>query len=399
MSTSRIDALITPEVMRWARERSKFSIADAASKIGRPENDLISWEDGTLLPSIAQARKASEVYKRPLAVFYLPEPPTDFETLRDFRVIPGSDSRDYSPKLALLIRNTIYKQRWMGEFLEDEGVNQLEFVGSARLNNSPDDIANQIRNTLSVSIEDQISCSNRRDSLRYWINKTENAGIYIIRQGGIDLTEVRGFTISDKYAPFVYLNSMDALVAQIFTLAHELVHIWLGIAGISNLEISGSSINTESHDIETFCNRVASRVLIDNASFINQWQSYSREADIANCILRMSRRYKISEEAIAVRLLETGDIDYSTYQELRLSYQQRWFEIQSRLRQRLADSAGGPSYYRRMVTQNGYNFTRTIISAFKGGAITGSDASSLLNVKVSNFVKLGETAGLPMVTS
>ncbi len=100
----RVKANITPRVMEWARESCGYSIEDAASKIGRSAEEISAWEIGELQPTIPQARRASEVYKRPLAVFFLPEPPADFHTLRDFRRLPSGYSREYSPHLNFLVR-------------------------------------------------------------------------------------------------------------------------------------------------------------------------------------------------------------------------------------------------------------------------------------------------------
>ena len=221
---SRIEALITPSVIQWAREQSKLSIDEAARKIRRSAEEIRGWENGSLRPSISQARKAAEVYRRPLAAFYLPEPPSEFETLRDFRSLPSAEFREYSPELSLLIRTTQYRQEWVREYLIEEGVEPLSFVGSSTLQDDPRDVANNILQVLDISSEDQQKCNSRQEALRLWLEKAEMAGIFVFRQRQIDLQEARGFLISDDFAPFVFINSDDSKAAQIFTLAHELAH-------------------------------------------------------------------------------------------------------------------------------------------------------------------------------
>ncbi len=391
---ARIEALITPSLMRWAREKARLSTEQAAKKIGRPKEGIEAWETGTSRPTIPQARKASEVYKRPLAVFYLPEPPEEFDTLRDFRILPVDYEPDYSPELALLIRTAKFRQEWMREFLIEEGDIKLSFVGSSSLNDNPQDISRLILSKLNLSPKEQINCHARNEALRLWIDRAERDGIIIFRQGNIDVKEARGFILCDEYAPFIFINSDDAIAAQIFTLAHELAHLWLNQSGISNLEPFEKNHRDESQKIEIFCNRVASEAVLDRTLFNKSWRDQNASLSIEEQIENISNMFKISEEAISRRLLDDGNIDYEKYLELREFYQNRWRKYKEKERQRMKSAEGGPSYYVKKVFNNGYSFTQTVISAFESGAITGRDASSLLDVKVSNIQRLASAAGM-----
>lgn len=128
---ARQEALVTPSVIKWARDKAGYDVGTAAQKIGRPSPEIEAWEDGSLRPTLPQARKAAEVYRRSLAVFYLPKPPRDFGTLRDFRHLPGDQPREYSPELALLVRRVWGRQEWLRHFLIAEGAGQLRLAGSA----------------------------------------------------------------------------------------------------------------------------------------------------------------------------------------------------------------------------------------------------------------------------
>ncbi len=391
---ARVEALITPSVIRWARERAGLSIDQAAKKIGRPKEDIIAWETGTSLPSIPQARKASEVYKRPLAVFYLPKPPKDFDTLRDFRSLPVDYPPEYSPELALLIRTAKYRQEWMREFIIEEGVSELSFVGSVSLDDTPQNISRSILDKLNLSPEEQINCPTRYEALRLWIDKTERAGIYIFRQGQIDLKEVRGFVMCDEYAPFIYINSEDALAAQLFTLAHELAHLWLNQGGISNLEPFERNRQDDATMIEAFCNKIAAEAVLDQKIFYQKWHKQEQTLPIEEQIEYLSNIFKVSEEVIARRLMDDGHLAQTMYIDLRKLYQTRWRERKVMERQRMRNAGGGPSYYVRKVFNNGYSFTQTVISAFESGAVSGRDASNLLDVKISNIRRLSFAAGM-----
>lgn len=392
---SRVEALITPAVLRWARERSRLSLAEAAVKLKRPIEDISAWEEGSKYPSVPQARRASEVYRRPLAVFYLPEPPQDFETLRDFRRIHEGERGQFSPELSLLIRTTHFRQRWMRDFLISEGEPKLKFVGSASIQDNPTNIAKKIRDELNITTDQQKSCTTRTEARKLWLQKCEMAGIFVFRQTNIELAEARGFLVSDDFAPFIFLNSSDSKAAQIFTLAHELAHLWLNQSGVSNLEVTGRFDDEESHQIETYCNKVAAELVLENREFIKEWQNCNKERDIELIILSLSNTFKVSEEVVARRLKDLNQITDSKYSELRQVYQERWREYKKQELAKLRSSKGGPSYYTTTLSKNGYAFTQTVISGFMSGSVSGRDASSLLEVKINNIAKLGEKAGLP----
>ena len=390
-----IEALITPSVMRWARERSSLSLEDAAHKIGRPVEEISKWERGELRPSVAQARKASEVYKRPLAVFYLPEPPEDFETLRDFRTLPDGFSREYSQELGLLIRTTLYRQKWLKDFCVQEQIEPLSFIGSATIKSTPAEVAGKIREILKITPQDQMRCRTRSEALSLWIEKVEQIGVYVFQQGDIDLQEARGFSIADENAPFVFINSGDAEAARMFTLAHELCHLWINEPGISNLESFEKSKSDQIHEVEIFCNRVASILVLEPKAFAFALKNIRAGLKLEEKVAELSGIFKVSEEAIARRFLENGIINKARYEELRRAYQERWRAIRDEKRKQMAVNKKGPSFYVRKLFNNGYAFTQTVISAYRNGAVSGRDASSLLEVKINHLARLSIQAGIP----
>ncbi|MBI4744865.1 MAG: ImmA/IrrE family metallo-endopeptidase [Actinobacteria bacterium] len=392
---SKVEALITPSVIKWARVTAKISIEEASKKLKRPIEDIVAWETGTKKPSIAQARKASEVYKRPLAVFYLPEPPQDFDTLKDFRRLPRNESREYDSILTFLMRNAVAHQEWTIDFLRNEGTSELSYVGSSSIYDDPTVVAENILKVLEITPDNQCSCRTRDDALRLWILAAEKSGVFIFREGNIDLQKCRGFVLSDKLAPFIFLNSEDAKAAQLFTLVHELCHIWLDQSGISNIEEYGRYPSDEVSAIEQFCNRVASEALLHRQYFNVVWSKLDKAKSIEDRIEKTSKVFKISEETIARRLLDDNVIGNQKYQELRDYYQARWLEFKEKERKRLKLAGGGPTFYTTKAFNNGYSYTQTVIGAFNGGGLSGRDASMLLGVKVNHLAKLALTVGIP----
>lgn len=392
---SRVEALVTPELMKWARESAGLTLDEAAKKIGRPEHEIAQWESGELRPSIAQARKACEVYRRPLAVLYLPSPPEDFDTLRDFRKLPRGVVRSYSSMLRRMIRTAVEHQSWVRDFLHSEGMPPLPFVGSETTDTRPEEVAGAIREALDVDLSSQQRAASREAALSLWMTHAEKNGIFIFRHGLIDLEECRGFTLADPVAPFVYLNSADALAGLLFTLAHELCHIWIQESGVSNCADSGDFASSDDAKIEVFCNAVASEILLPNDAFNREWTNMSSQGDLKTRIRHLSNVFKVSEETVARKLLEQSRLSQAGYRSLRQAYQKRWEEIQAMRRKHFRESSGGPSYYLTKVTSNGYAYTQTVISAYRSGSVSGRDAATLLDAKVNHLDRLGGTAGMP----
>lgn len=383
------EAFVTPSVIRWAREKAGYDIETAAAKIKRPESEIEQWENGSLRPSLAQARTAARVYRRSLAVFYLPGPPRDFDTLRDFRYLPTDRPREYSPALALLVRQVHSRQDWLREFLVREKVDPLQFIGSVGLNTAPEVVARSIREQLGMPLSEQMACRDRGAALRLWIDKAEESGISICREGKVECKEARGFVLTDPDAPFVYINSTDAIAGQIFTLIHELTHIWLDMPGLSNLEGLDQRHRTPETDVEIFCNRVAAETLLGRQEFEEQWSLFSGEQSLCQQIERVSARFKVSDEVVARRLLEQGRITTDDYHELRQQYAARWQQHRKRKRK-----PGGNPYYMKLAN-NGRYFTQMVMSACHSGVVTVRDASVVLGVKANHLPTMAEYAGVP----
>ena len=286
----------------------------------------------------------------------------------------------------------------MRETRQQQDSEELSFVASASLQTPADKLASSIRSTLKVTERQQINCRTRREALNFWIERSEEAGICVCRQGvvgreQIACEEVRGFALVDKIAPFVFINSKDALVAMMFTLVHELVHLWTNQAGLSNLARSGRLVDQNSERVEVYCNRVAALALLPNELFERLWNRTNSDGDVSERIQAVSGGTKISEEVIARRLLEKKIIKQTKYEQLRAYYASRWRRVQEDERKRNKEKKRrGPSPHLLVVLKNSRAFTHSVLSSYYSGRISGSNASHLLSAKVNNFLKLADHA-------
>ncbi len=382
-------AYITPNVLKWARESARMTEERAAAKVSVSAEKLKEWEAGTSQPTIKQAQTLAKTYKRPFALFFLPEIPRDFQPLQDFR---SNDSKALGTGSIFIIREIQQKQTWISDVNEENNEPKIPFVGKFSINDNPVTIAKDILNTLGI-----VPGSYANDNpIKEWIDKAETKGIFISRTSFIhsrlklDSEELQGFAIADPYAPFVFINSDDWNAPQLFTLVHELAHIWIAATGISNDIEPGLKHKDKLHPIELFCNEVAANALIP-LEIINSVPTtvFNSSKDVFN----ISKKLGISSFAFLVRAMNLKLISFDKYKELKKAADTEYKaflkrEAEKNAKQKLKEKKGGPNYYLLQLNKNSRLFTQTVLDAFRGGFIEPTQASTLLNVQINNFHKL-----------
>ncbi|EKR55182.1 helix-turn-helix domain-containing protein [Leptospira interrogans] len=377
-----ISALITPEVLKWARTSAKYSIEEVAQIQGFTKEKLIRWESGESRPTVKQLEKLAKQYNRPISVFYLPKPPYDFTPLRDFR--KGENYKN-SQALLYIIREITEKQKWMSSFLQSIGHNSLPFVGKFNINSEYKEVANYIKEYFGFQD------FNWKNNLQEVMFALESKGLFISRSSNfhskmiLNVEEVRGLAIVDKYAPFIFINSRDAPVAQLFTLFHEVAHISIDSEGISNIDSIDyqSDLENKYDKAEILCNRIASEILIPEEEVKNQIKLISKVDN--NFIDQYSNSKGISRLAVATKLMNLKYISKETYNSLIKKYR---IEYENSLKKTNSeDKKRKPNWYYLQRSRNSINFSKIVMSGFYVGNISGVEASSLLGVKVSNFKK------------
>ncbi len=382
-------AYITPNVLKWARESARMTEEIAAAKISISIDKLKEWETGTSQPTIRQAQALAKYYKRPFALFFLPEIPRDFHPLQDFRKA-GSKSLSTAP--TFIIREIQQKQTWISDVNEENNEEKLSFVGRYSIKDSPITVANDILNTLGINPSNYKS----DNQIKEWIDASESNGIFISRTSFIhprlklDSEEIQGFAIADPFAPFIFINSDDWNAPQLFTLVHELAHIWIAETGISNAIEPEIKNKDKFHPVELFCNEVAANALIP-ANIISSLDKTT--FDNSKEIFKAAKNLGVSSFAFIVRALNLNLISVSIYQKLKReadidynAFLKR--EAEKKAKQKEKEKKGGPNYFLLQLNRNSRLFTQTVLDAFRGGFIEPTQASNLLNVQVNKFQKL-----------
>lgn len=382
-------ANINPIVLKWARETAKMNEEEASSKVSVKPEKLSAWEAGVSQPTIHQALKLAKAYQRPFAILFLPEPPTDFHPLQDFRKY---GSIELSTSATFIIREIQRKQVWVSDEIMDSGEPPLNFVGRFSIKDSPKSVAADILATLRINP----SKYDGNDPIRVWIDCAESEGIFVSRTSFIhsrmklDKNEFQGFAIADRFAPFVFINSADWRAPQLFTLVHELAHIWIARTGISNVIDPEIKDTSQFHPVELFCNEVAANALIPE-KFISELPSGVFRS--SNEIFKVAKQLGVSSFAFLVRALKLKLVSLPEYQVLKNESEKEFLLFAKREAERKINQKkekGGPSPYLLRLNRNSRLFTQIVLDGYKGGRIEPNLASNLLNVKSNKFHKLEE---------
>lgn len=384
---------VNHEILRWARDTAGLTLEDAAKSLQlggkrRSGTDLLQqYEEGNLEPSRPLLLRMTKAYRRPLLTFYLPAPPKKADRGEDFRTLPEERQIEDYAKLDALVRDLHVRQRLVRAAIEDaDEANPLRYVGSLTLNQNITEVVPRIRQFLSFDLAEFRRKRTVSDAFAYLRSLVEAQGTFVVLIGNLGShhsnlsAEIfRGFALSDQVAPFIVINDQDAKSAWAFTLLHELVHIFLGITGISG--------GSNERSVEKFCNDVASQFLLPSEE-LNQWAFNSNEAaELVAQIDEFARARRISRSLVCYRLYQAGRISQKTWGELVATFYKMWLAERAAERKKNGDN-NGPSYFivrRHRVGGALIDFVRRTLA---DGTLTPTKAGKVLGVKPVNVEPL-----------
>ncbi len=379
-----VKANVKPELLVWARKSARLTLDDVAKKFKFPPERIEAWERGDEVCTVPQLRKLSELYKRPLAVFYLPQPPKDFDALRDFRRLPTQIDFEESPAMASEIR---WAQQLREIALDVFGLADFEmpkFGLHAKIGDDPASVSLRIRQAIDLTVDQQRSWTDRYHALDGWRTAIESVGVICVQFTGVTVQEARGFSIAADRLPLIAINAADAPTARIFSMLHELVHLMLGESGKCDLHEDKTN-PSEVDQVEVFCNRVAGETLVPgddlkntNIVLAHGQSEYWTSAELQE----LSKLYNVSEEVLVRRLLALDLTSFEFYGRMRDTY----------VKGVKHKKPTGGDYYRNKKTKLGRPIILGVMSALQQGRITANDASAYLDVKVPNLQRLLRTA-------
>jgi Zn-dependent peptidase ImmA (M78 family) len=377
---------VSPDMLRWALERSGI---EAEKLLGRFKK-LPEWETGESLPTINQLDSFARAVHVPIGYLFLSEPPQEPLPIQDFRTFDNRPVRRPSPNLLDTLYICQERQAWYREFAQMNRLPTLDFVGSVAMSASPQDVANDIRNRLGFGLDERRECSTWSDALRLFIQRIDEVGILAMVSGVVmsnnrrhlDPEEFRGFAFADPLAPVLFVNGADTKAAQMFTLAHELAHLWLGTSALSNL---GAAPKRGSRREEVWCNAVAAEFLVPLAALRTELHSAE---PIDEALARLARIFKVSTLVILRRLLDAGWLD-------RTAFDSTWAQEIARLRALAVRGSGGGDFYRTTLSRVSRRFARALVVSTLEGQTLYRDAFRMLGVtKTQTFNNIGREVGV-----
>lgn len=348
---------------------------------------LRAWEAREAKPTLRQLEDFSRATHTPVGYFFLPQPPQEQVPIPDFRTVGSGRVRRPSPDLLDTIYLCQQRQEWYRDFARVSGARPLGFVGSATVNSDVVATAAQIRNALQFNLDERRAIPSWTEALRRFIELADAAGVMVMVSGVVgsnnhrklDPDEFRGFTLADVLAPLVFINGSDSKAAQMFTLAHELAHVWLGQSGVSDERPSVAGAN----EVERWCNEVAAELLVPLEILR---MDYDHSADVATEMQRLARRFKVSTLVILRRMADAGGL---TREQLREQY-----DAELQRLAKLAQSSGG-NFYLTLGARASKRFTRALVASTLEGRSSYTEALRLLGFKkMSTFRELGQSLGL-----
>lgn len=376
-------ANINTTMLTWARERAGIAVSDFARKCGVSADKLSEWEAGRRPLTFKQALTYAEKAHIPFGYLFLVQPPVDELPIPDLRTVEGQANRKLSLELLDLIKLMQQRQEWYKDYLQLQLVGPNTIVGRFSVSDGVNAIVHDMRTSLGVGNHPQRG--SWEDYYRDLVNRIESVGILVMRQSDVGhytrplrVDEFRGFALADNYAPIIFVNHADALGARLFTLIHELCHIWIGQSGISDA-------STQTHrEEEILCNAVAAEFLVPATEFQARWRQ-----DVENWqanLLALEAHFHVSTWALARRALTLNFITLDEYQRY-ISNQQAAY--------RSREDSGGPGYYRTKKAQISQRFSRAVVSEALSGQLLLREASQLLGgIKPDKIITFAKELGI-----
>lgn len=375
---------IKSSLLSWARERAGKDLYS----LERSFPKLADWESGRVKPTLKQIERFAKATYTPVGYLFLEEPPEEKIPIPDFRTVQNEFTVRPSPNLLDTLYVCQQRQEWYHDYARSMGEEPLSFVGAASIKDDVVIIAARMRQFIGFDINERKRMPTWTDALRKFIDQVDSIGIMVMCSGVVmnnnhrhlNPEEFRGFAMADPLAPLVFLNGADTKAAQMFTLAHEIAHIWLGQSAVSDVQASWIS----DHRVERWCNKVAAEFLVP-LDLIKH--DFEKDADLQDELNRLARRFKVSTLVILRRLYDAGGITLDKFQQI---YRQELARLIS-----IVAKGGGGNFYLTQAARVSKRFARALIANTLEGQTLHRDAFRMLGFsKLATFHELGHSLGV-----
>jgi len=373
---------VRPELLDWARERAGLSVDAIVQRLPKFEQ----WESRKVQPTLRQLEQFARLTYTPIGYLFLPEPPVERLPIPDFRTVADTGVARPSPDLLDTVYTCQQRQEWFRDYARSEGHDPVAIIGQATIDVDIEMVAANMRAALGFDLADRRRMPTWTDALRRFIEQAEALGVLVMVNGVVgnnnrrklSPVEFRGFALVDALAPLIFINGADTKNGQMFTVAHELAHIWLGQSALSD----ATAATVPAHRVERWCNQVAAEFLVPLAALRPEIRRGSDAAEECN---RLARVFKVSSLVILRRMHDAGA----------LGRDEMWSAYEAELeRLRAIPRGSGGDFYLTQAVRVSKRFARALVSSTLEGQTLYRDAFRLLGFsKLDTFRELGKNLG------
>jgi len=380
---------VSPQLLRWARERAGLAVSDLQNKFPH----LQDWEREEAQPTMKQLESYAKATRVPFGFLFLHEPPEITLPFTDFRTVESRRPQGPSPELMDTVQLMQRRQNWMRDERVENDAEPLGFVGTATLDDDPIAIGQEMRRVVDLNTGWAQHVPTWTAAIGALRDAIEALGIMAVINGVVgnntrrklDVSEFRGFAITDPYAPLIFINGADAKSAQMFTLAHELAHLWLGDVGEGLSGFKG--LQPDGNDVERFCDQAAAEFLVPEAELQAAWATVAHSDTPFE---KLAGKFKVSPIVIGRRAKDLRLVERSEFFSFYEDYTQRE-------RFRKQQGTGGGDFYNNQNTRVGRLFASQVIRAAKEGRIGFKEAYDMSGLNGGTFQEYARKLGFNMI--
>jgi len=361
---------VNTDMLTWAIARGGYELETFTGKFPKVQQ----WLDGEKLPTVKQLEEFSNKVHLPFGYLFLPEPPNEQLPIPFFR-----NNKNPYDRISINVYDTMLllqqRQDWLKNYLKDNECQPLPFVRKFRNETSVKSIVSDIRQILGLPENWASQFKTWQEAQDHLVIRIEDKGIVTVFNGVVEnngyrkipVDECRGFVLVDEMAPFMFVNNDDWKSAQMFTIVHELAHIWTG----QSAGFDFRRLQPANDPVEIMCDRIAAEFLVPENRFNEVWTDLS---DISHA----SRYFKVSEIVIARRAFDTGKLSKKEFFDFYAKYAEREFVKKE-------NQSSGGDFYTTTKKRLSITFAAHINNAVKSGKLLYRDAYKLTGLKGDTF--------------
>lgn len=372
---------INPDILKWARQTAGLKLSEVAHKMGKDLQTVFLWEQGTSTPTYIQLEKlAYKVYKRPIALFFFPEPPKEETPRQEFRTLPDREIEKISPRMHYLLKQARSMQINLGELNDYTSPAKRSILNDLRFHTgtSAPKMAVQVREYLSIDLKTQCNWKTMDSAFKAWRNALEEHGVFVFKEAFKD-DALSGFCLHHQQFPLIYVNNSTPKSRQIFSIFHELAHLLFGTSGIDarNDEYI-DYLEGDNRKIEILCNRFAGAFLVPDDDFSRHIANLKIDD---TSILSLAERFKVSREVILRKFLDRKLISKDYY----AMKAEQWADQAKKSRERKKNKESSGNYFATKGAYLGEGYLSLAFGRYFQNKITINQLADYLGVKVKSI--------------